>query len=205
MYKKIQVSFILFIAILISSCSSSTGKQDEDMRQKHQVANDSGLFDKKNIKEIKPSFVNINLKTADAFATVINFYLDIKNALADNNENEAQLCGNKMAKAFEKIDKSILSDEQKKIFEKEEDDLKENAEHIGESKIEHQRMHFSMLSQSVYTIATTFGGGKTLYHFYCKKAENNQGAMWLSDSLDIKNPYLGKDVDCTNIVEKISK
>ncbi len=65
-----------------------------------------------------------------------------------------------MADALSKIDKALLTDEQKKVYEQEEDELKENAEHIGKSKIEHQRMHFSMLSEGMYTIAKAFDGEK---------------------------------------------
>ena len=48
-----------------------------------------------------------------------------------------------------KLDKSLLTAEQKKLYDGIEEELKEHAEHIAKNgdKIEHQRSHFSMLSE----------------------------------------------------------
>jgi hypothetical protein len=67
-----------------------------------------------------------------------------------------------------------------------------------------KRIHFSALSESAYGLVKAFGAGKPVYHVYCSMAKDNEGAMWLSDSRDVKNPYFGKDMlTCGNIEEKI--
>jgi len=105
-----------------------------------------------------------------------------------------------------KIDKSLLTAEQKEIYDNVEDDLKEHAEHIGKNAghIEHQREHFSMMSEDVYDLVKAFGGGQILYHDHCPMANDNKGAMWLSEMKEIKNPYFGgKMNDCVHVVEII--
>ena len=60
-----------------------------------------------------------------------------------------------------KLDKSLLTAEQKRLYDGIEEELKEHAEHIAKNgdKIEHQRSYFSMLSEDVYDLAKAFGAG----------------------------------------------
>ncbi|MBC6491569.1 hypothetical protein BC349_10955 [Flavihumibacter stibioxidans] len=61
-----------------------------------------------------------------------------------------------------------------------------------------------MLSNSFYELVKNFGGGRTLYHAHCPMANNNQGALWLSESMEIKNPYFGSEMlTCGSIEEQI--
>lgn len=156
--------------------------------------------------EVSPSFNNVDPKVSTSLKTVIDHYLHIKNALVDNSGSEAASGGKAMAEAMTKIDKSLFTDEQKKVYDGIEDDLKEHAEHIGENagNIKHQREHFSMMSEDVYDLVKAFGGGQTLYHDHCPMANNNKGAMWLSEMKEIKNPYFGgKMNECVTVPEVI--
>ncbi|MDB5222227.1 MAG: hypothetical protein JWN83_894 [Chitinophagaceae bacterium] len=195
---------LISTVVLFIACNSSTENRKDDMSALHQtIVNDTSGKQKENVKEISSSFTNVDSKAAAVFTSVINKYLELKNALADNDEPDAQKKGKELFDALSKIDKSLLPPEQKKVYEQEEEDLKENAEHIGKSKLEHQRMHFSILSESIYVIAKSFGAGRPLYHLFCSKAEDSKGAMWLSESPDLGNPYLGKGTGCIEVIEKI--
>ena len=44
---------------------------------------------------------------------------------------------------------------------------------------------------TVYTLAKSFGSNRTLYHDLCPMAFDDQGAYWLSESKEIRNPYFG--------------
>ena len=104
--------------------------------------------------------------------------------------------------AMKGFDKSLLTAEQKKVYDDIESDLKEHAEHIAKSKIDHQREHFSTMSTDVYDLVKAFGAGMTLYHDHCPMANDNKGAMWLSESKDIRNPYFGeKMMTCGSVKE----
>jgi hypothetical protein len=99
---------------------------------------------------------------------------------------------------------ALLNEEQKKLFNSVADDMKENAEHISESgnDIGHQREHFSTLSDDLYQLVKGFGGGRSLYVDNCRMANENKGAIWLSEFKEIKNPYYaGKMSECVKIDE----
>lgn len=64
---------------------------------------------------------------------------------------------------------------------------------IGEKNIEEKRKSFQMISDNMFDLVRTvrYDRGK-IYHQFCPMAFNDQGAFWLSQSSDIKNPYFGK-------------
>ena len=137
---------------------------------------------------------------------VVEHYLHIKNALVKDDGKDAASGGKQMAEALAKVDKSHLSVEQKNVYEDLEADAKEHAEHISNNaaKINHQREHFDMLSQDVYDLVKAFPAGQTLYRDHCPMYNDGKGAMWLSETREIKNPYYGKKmITCGSIKEAI--
>lgn len=145
-------------------------------------------------------------QAASPVKEIVNGYLQLKNALAGDNGNDAATAGNTMVAAFEKFDKSALPAEKKKTFEDIEGDAKEHAEHIGKngSNIKHQREHFDMLSKGMYELVKTFGAGQPLYYDHCPMYNNNKGADWISEKKEISNPYLGKGMPtCGTVKEEL--
>jgi len=71
--------------------------------------------------------------------------------------------------------------------------------------IEVQRKAFSNLSDNLYKSIKAFGiGGKTAFYDYCPMAFNNEGAYWLSEQEQIRNPYFGdKMLTCGTVKEKL--
>lgn len=133
-------------------------------------------------------------------------YIQIKNGLTSDNGNDAAAGGKAFNEALAKVDKSSMSAEQKKSFEDIADDAKEMAEHISTNagKIEHQREHFDMLSKDMYDVVKTFGAGQTLYQDFCPMYNDNKGATWLSETKEIKNPYMGKkQPTCGSLKEEL--
>jgi len=125
---------------------------------------------------------------------IVTAYLQLKNALTEDNSTGAAAAGKKLTAAFKNFDKSTLTPAQKKTYEDVEADASENAEHIGANggKIEHQREHFVLLSKDIYDLVKAFGGGQVLYKDFDPMANNGKGAFWLSETKEIKNPYMGK-------------
>jgi len=135
---------------------------------------------------------------------IVNGYLQLKNALAGDNDKDAAAAGNTMVAAFGKFDKTSLSAENKKTYEDIEADAKEHAEHIGKNtgNIKHQREHFDMLSKDMYELVKTFGAGQPLYYDHCPMYNNNKGADWISEKKEISNPYLGKEMPACGTVKE---
>lgn len=134
-------------------------------------------------------------------------YLQLKNALAKDNGNDAAAAGKTMVAILAAVDMKGLSEAHMKSYMEIADDMKEHAEHIGANagKIAHQREHFIMLSKDIADLVKTFGnGGQTLYKDFCPMANDGKGAIWISEVKEIKNPYLGgKMPDCGSVKETI--
>jgi hypothetical protein len=107
---------------------------------------------------------------------IINGYLQLKNALAADDDKAAAAAGNVMTKAMASFDKSVLSADQAKIYNDIEAGVKEHAEHIGENvgNIHHQREHFESLSQDIYDLAKAVGSGQKLYFDHCPMYNNKK-------------------------------
>lgn len=158
------------------------------------------------IVQVKPRFTNVDANVMASLTPVFGHYLHLKNSLAADNSAEAASSGKAMEIALEKVDKAAMTPEQQKVYHENEDDLKEHAEHIGrnEGNIAHQREHFAQMSEDVYALVKAFGGKQTLYHDYCPMYNDNKGALWLSETKDIQNPYMGSKMPaCGSVKEMI--
>lgn len=136
---------------------------------------------------------------------ILSSYLQLKNALANDNGKDAAAAGNSIVAILAKVDMNSLNKEQMKSYMDIADDLKENAEHIGANagKIDHQREHFELLSKDITDLIKTFGnGGQTLYKDFCPMANDGKGAFWVSETKEIKNPYLGGKMPTCGMVKE---
>lgn len=136
----------------------------------------------------------------------MGYYLDLKNALVGEKSDEAKEGAAAMVKSLESIDKSYFTAEQKKAYDDVEKGLKEHAGQIAATAdIKLQRAHFVDLSNNVYELVKAFGAGKTVFHDYCPMANDDKGALWVSEVADIKNPYFGSAMlTCGSVEEKIN-
>ncbi len=133
--------------------------------------------------------------------------LQISDAVAREKNIPREVVFNAMEDAINKLDKSLLTTEQKTDYDKNEEELKEHAAHIAKNgdKIKHQRSHFAMMSEVVYGLVKNFGAGRPMYHDHCPMARDNQGAMWLSEIKEVKNPYFGTEMPNCGTVEEVIK
>lgn len=204
--KKLVIGALMVSALVFAACNNAGNKEKHDMSQMENdsAKQESGDTDPR-VVAIMPTFTDVDAKAAGYIKTVVDHYLHLKNALAGDNSNEAANAGKEMAESMNKVDKSFFTAEQKKAYDANEENLKEHAEHISQnsSNIEQQREHFSMMSEDVYALTKAFGGGQTLYRDYCPMYKD-KGANWISETSDIKNPYLGsKMATCGEVKEKI--
>ena len=137
---------------------------------------------------------------------ILQIYLQMKNDLVNDDSNGAATAGKTMVLAINEFDKSILRDNEMKIFEDLTADAKENAEYIGEKAgdIKHQRELFGRLSKAMYELIKTSAAGERIYVDYCPMFNDKKEAIWLSETVEIKNPYFGNTMlTCGKITEKI--
>lgn len=135
---------------------------------------------------------------------MINFYLQLKNALTvDDSKGAASAAGN-LKSALINLGKQSMQNSQKKLYQDVADDAIENTQHIADNggNIKHQREHFENLSNDIYDLVKAFGASQILYKNYCPMKK----ASWLSEIKEIKNPYFGKSMlTCGSIKETINK
>ena len=180
-------------AIYLSACSN------ENNRLKETTA---GTTDTTRI-EVE---VNKGPDNNNPVNNMVSAYLELKNALADDNSKDAAAVGREVQNAIAKAGVASFSADQKKVFGDVKDDAIEHAEHIASNagNIEHQREHFETLSKDLYDIVKVFETGQTLYQTHCPMYDNNKGANWLSETKEIKNPYLGAKMStCGEVKEEI--
>lgn len=207
--KKNLVSALAISIILFTACKSGGNKNEQAVQETNKDTLQHAITtDNKDIKEVAVTYANVDAKAATSLKEIVGHYLHIKNALANDNGNEAANGGKAMEQAMGKIDKSFFTADQKKVYDDIEEELKEHAEHIGKNgdKIEHQREHFAMLSEVIYELVKAFGAGQPIYHDHCPMYnEDKGGAMWLSEMKEVNNPYFGAKMPKCGKVEELIK
>lgn len=182
---------ILIAAATFTACNNNTETKEGSTKNsdtaKTTVAEQS-----------KPASVN----------EVVAGYLQLKNALVNDNATEAAKAGEEIKNTWQKADQTGMTEEQKKVFNDVNEELLEHAEHISKNadKIEHQREHFVMLSDVMYVLVKGFKTSQTLYKDHCPMYNDGKGANWLSEIKEIKNPYYGqKMVTCGSVKEELKQ
>lgn len=189
-------SIVLGLAIaaaLFSACNNSTQPSQNATTGNDTTHNDVHTTE---ATDNKPASID----------GVVSGYLQLKNALANDNGKDAATAGKSLEAAIQQMDAASLTTEQKKVYDDVKDDMKEHAEHIGMNgdKIAHQREHFETLSNELYDLVKAFKNDQVLYKDFCPMYNNGKGANWLSEVKEIKNPYLGKKMPtCGSVKEEI--
>ncbi|ASV79781.1 hypothetical protein CMU73_04050 [Elizabethkingia anophelis] len=207
--KKIALSIVAtFMAIVAVSCNQSSNKNNEQTVSDTPVVSEAGSSAQPKDADTTttPAVANTDTKETANFsiAPIVADYLALKNALVADDDNAASNAGKKLLATLNKVDmKSIPADKHNKYMDIA-DDAKENAEHIGNSagKLDHQREHFASLSEDVNDLITLFGTPQALYQDHCPMFNDGKGAIWLSESKEIKNPYYGSKMLTCGKVEK---
>lgn len=119
-------------------------------------------------------------------------YLHLKDALVASKADESKKAAGELQKALKDVPGSAAA-------------LEASAKIFSQNDLVEQRKLFSALSNEMTTLVK---GGKLsmgmLYLEYCPMANNNEGAYWLSNEKQIKNPYFGdKMLKCGSVKETI--
>lgn len=209
-----KITSVTAFAILLlsfASCKSNGTKEDHtghDMESTSKDTTGNAIVSKETeVKVIAVIYSNLEVKAATSVKEIVDHYLHVKNALTNDNATEAASGSKAMEAALGKLDKSILTAEQKATYDKIEERLIALSELIAKSgnDIKLQREQFVLMSESVYELVKHFGAGRPLYHDYCPMARDDQGAMWISEVKEIKNPYFGDQMLSCGSVEEVIK
>ena len=173
---------------------------NESEEHHHAEGNDEHAHDKD--ASMKTREITASSKKNAATSAIIDGYLQIKNGLVADNKDNAAKGGTALLAAFSNFDMTKLDEAQHKEHMEIVESAKEQAEHIAKSPIDHQREHFVLLSKDVSDLIATFGTNQKLYLDFCPMADNNKGAVWISETKEITNPYFGKDMATCGSIKK---
>ncbi len=190
----------IIIVLYLASISWVAGAQHSHSAM-HKSEMDSKTIDNKTVT----AFITVG--SSQNTASIIDNYLKIKDALADDNSNNTAKFAELLFKDIGNFNVSKQKESQQKELNEILNDAGEQAEHIAKNsgKISHQREHFENLSTDIKDLIIITGLNRDLYQIFCPMYNNGEGAMWLSASKTINNPYLGsKMMACGSVQQKIT-
>lgn len=135
---------------------------------------------------------------------VVNAYLEMKNALVNDDAAGVDKAAAQMAENVEAVDGSLLQGEGASAWQQHAS-LYSNKlakmQHVED--LEEKRSYFSHLSEIVYCTVKSFDLEEMeLYATYCPMAFDEKGAYWISETKEISNPYFGsKMLKCGEVKE----
>jgi Cu(I)/Ag(I) efflux system membrane fusion protein len=140
--------------------------------------------------------IDVSMDFIMQLSTVFDQYIILKNAFVQSDVKKVNQAAQEVHKYLLKVDMKLLTGDAHNKWK----DLSGNLDKqikliISFDKIEDQRMAFSEFSDQFYIIVKAFGlMGKTVYYQFCSMAKNSKGAYWLSEKIDIQNPYYGESM-----------
>lgn len=154
------------------------------------------------------SAINVSTKTTAVSSlnidSIVNEYLKLKNALANDNSKEAATGGKKLSGTLSGINLGALKPDEKNKYRTVFANMNTNVKHISENadKIDHQRKYFALVSKDMTELIKIFGSNKKLYVDYCPMYDSGKSGYWISEIKEIKNPYYGSEmISCGGVME----
>jgi len=193
----LYASGFLLLGIFAISCKDSP----KDNRLKTE--SDSSYVE---VNSINPSGDPTTIKTPNNADNVVIAYLNLKNALMEDKTETTKKLARRLIIAFKEFDvRGLPLKEQAKLRDILDTAIEEST-HISGSDLVHQREHFNALSEKLLELIAIVGTTKTLYKDFCPVYNDGKGAVWISETKAIKNPYFGagKNLHCGSIQEVIN-
>lgn len=176
------------------------------MMNKHLVENSvqnqsSDIYEEKDFSNETP----ITFK--DQLSAVVNSYIELKDALVNDDFEIATNSAGKLLSSLEAVDMSLLKGDAHLYWMSELTIIKDRATYIKDASIiGEQRKAFHELSEAMIKSAEAFGVESTYYVLYCPMANESKGANWLSNSDKILNPYFGSAMlNCGEVTKKLEE
>jgi Cu(I)/Ag(I) efflux system membrane fusion protein len=140
-------------------------------------------------------------------AAVWQRYLALQVELAADRFEEAQAAIASLDAAVATVDDAPLSEHVKGLWSDEKEKLSQVVDNLKlATDVETMRVEFKPLSETIGTLAKSFGFGEAgpIYELHCPMAFQGQGAVWYQASDQVRNPYYGASMlTCADRVEEL--
>ena len=196
----LSVFFAVATFLLLSNCSS---KKNDDSQHQGETTEEAPISAEQGPS--KPHF-----EVGEAFqkqlANVFTSYVDVKEALVTSDVSDVRKEAAETREALVGVNKELVSGAARNDWMAYATTIQSSlGEMQASDNIESQRKAFSRLSEELYKSIKAFGlGGEDAFYEYCPMAFNNEGAYWLSENDEIRNPYFGdKMLKCGEVKERL--
>ncbi len=203
---KKSIYVLAVIALTFTACKNEKKTEDHhegESTEMHDISDGHHDNEGEHAEENRNNEASNDKNSATS--AMVDGYLEIKNGLVSDDKIVAAKGGKSLLNAFASFNMESLSKEQHSEYMEIVENATEQAEHIVKSPIDHQREHFEILSNDMNDLIALLGTEKTLYQDFCPMANNGKGAIWLSETEEIKNPFYGsKMMKCGKMQKQIN-
>lgn len=204
-------SSVIFFSFLLAATaftfSNCDGNKKEASKDEHeQAAHKENLSEATETAETGAPQFTVDADFQRQLSDVFNAYLSLKEAFVSSDAARVSVEAGTSRKSLGQVDMKFLSGVAHNDWMNYRESMELSLKAIETSSdIEAQREAFSHLSENLYKSIKAYGlGGTTAYYEFCPMAFNNQGAYWLSDAEEIRNPYFGdKMLTCGSVKERL--
>jgi Cu(I)/Ag(I) efflux system membrane fusion protein len=143
---------------------------------------------------------------ADQLTNFVNQYFELKNSLVESDFQRSKSNAENLDDALTKVDMKLLDGEPHNNWMQHFQELNRQIDlFVNANDLEKQREVFSSLSNQLIETVNVFRLRlETVFIAYCPMALNDQGAYWLSEFEEIRNPYFGDAMlECGEVRERI--
>jgi hypothetical protein len=193
--------------VFFANCSGNK-KEDDHAGHDQNAATDTAKHatgSTASDEAAEPQF-QVDASFQNQLASVFTSYIELKDAFVASDASKVKEEAKGTDEALTKVDMKLLTGAAHNDWMNYLSPIQSSLKEIQSSTdIEAQRKAFSNLSDNLYKSVKAFGlGGKEAFYEFCPMAFNNEGAYWLSEQKQIRNPYFGdKMLTCGQVKEKL--
>ena len=190
----------------LTNCSGNKKEGQAENHDKHAAHDSTKHASGSTSEQMSESQFQVDASFQNQLASVFTSYIELKDAFVLSDPNKVKEEAKSTDEMLAKVDMKLLSGAAHNDWMNYLSSIQGSLKEIqSSSDIEAQRKSFSSLSDYLYKSVKAFGlGGKEAFYDFCPMAFNNEGAYWLSDQEQIKNPYFGdKMLTCGSVKEKL--
>lgn len=178
--------------------AAQLNNQASMMNRDIQIKGESGAKEAPNYRAVaSPSF-------KQELGSAIEAYLRLKDALVATDAETAAAKAKAFTNEVEKVSSEGIAGDALEYWRQQRGALIAHGKNIAKSaEVSAQRAQFDFLSQTLIKTVKAFGAAEQTYYVqHCPMAFDWEGADWISDVEEIRNPYFGDEMLTCGTVEE---
>ena len=185
----------------VDAAAQLAGKPSMMTAPKNQAlgATESTLFELPSVEHK----MDLNQRNQMAIKQLIDTYLKLKDALVEDDFQNAKAFTSQLWEAVEKVNLPQEDAKTQQVWEGVVSQFDKAKKMTLAKDIDGLRAYFELVSElMIYTLESFELSIQTIYLQHCPMANSDQGANWLSRSKEVMNPYFGSQMRYCGEVER---